>query len=207
MNTNALRSYKAGLHLTTRQQQLLDGLLLGDGHLERQQGALFARLRIEHSAKQAAYVAWKYREWRAWVRTPPACRLKSNRLGTTSVNLAFTTLSHPELEAFRERFYQGRRKTVPRDLSLSALSMAVWFMDDGSRKSSQCRGVYLNTQGFSPCEIERLQEFILRDAELNTTVRQQHDGWQIYVPSSSVPTLTSYIGNHLLPCMRYKLPG
>ena len=45
-----------------------------------------------------------------------------------------------ELESFRKRFYEDRRKVVPEDLTLTSLSMAVWFMDDGSRKSSQCRG-------------------------------------------------------------------
>jgi len=34
MNTLALRNYKASLQMTERQRQILDGMLLGDGHLE-----------------------------------------------------------------------------------------------------------------------------------------------------------------------------
>ena len=49
MNTLALRHYKASLVMTERQQQIWVGLMLGDGHLERQRGALSARLKIEHS--------------------------------------------------------------------------------------------------------------------------------------------------------------
>lgn len=207
MNTLALREYKASLTMTERQEQLLEGMLLGDGHLERQRGARTARLKIEHGLAQAAYVDWKYSEWRDWVRTPPRERARRNRLGNVSVNRGFSTLSHDEFERFRVRFYRGHRKVVPSDLRLTQVSMAVWFMDDGSRKSSQCRGLYLNTQSFTAAEVELLQAVLRRDVQVETTVRQQRDGLQIYVPSSFVGIMAGFIEREMLPCMRYKLPG
>jgi hypothetical protein len=207
MNTLALRNYKASLTMTERQRQFLDGTLLGDAHLERQRGALSARLKIEHSVAQSAYVEWKFAEWREWVRTPPRKRSRRNRLGTVSTNIGFTTLSHVEFEEFRQRFYRDRRKVVPEDLELTPLSMAVWFMDDGSRKSSQCRGLYLNTQSFTGSEVELLRSVIRRDVGVETSVRQQPDGLQIYVPSPSVADLTAYMSGEMLPSMRYKLSG
>ena len=207
MNTVALREYKASLTMTERQKQILDGMLLGDAHLERQRGALSARLKVEHSVAQSAYVDWKYEEWRDWVLTPPRERTRSNRLGTSSVNRGFTTLAHDELERFRLRFYRDHRKVVRPDLSLTAVSMAVWYMDDGSRKSSQCRGVYLNTQSFTRAEVELLRVVMRRDVDVDTSVRQQSDGLQIYVPSSFVGNLIAFIDPEVLPCMRYKLPG
>jgi hypothetical protein len=205
MNTLALRKQKALLTMTERQEQTLIGMLLGDAHLERQRGAVMARLKIEHSVAQAAYVAWKYREWRDWVRTPPRARVRHNRLGTVSTNIGFSTLSHVELERFRLRFYQDHRKVIPEDLELTPLSMAVWFMDDGSRKSSQCRGLYLNTQSFTEPEVRLLQAVILRDVGVETTVRRQRDGLQIYIPAPSASGMTAYITKHILPSMRYKL--
>ena len=207
MNTLALRKQKASLVMTVRQKQILVGMLLGDAHLERQRGALTARLKIEHSLIQKAYVDWKYQEWRDWVRTPPKTRVRRNRLGTSSMNVGFSTLSHPELEEFRVMFYRDHRKEIPQNLELTPLSMAVWFMDDGSRKSSQCRGLYLNTQSFSSAEVAFLQMVIRRDVGVETTVRQQRDGLQIYVPASSTPGLTAFITREVLPSMRYKLPG
>jgi hypothetical protein len=59
MNTLALRNYKASLTMTDRQEQILTGMLLGDAHLERQRGAVSARIKIEHSLSQSAYVDWK----------------------------------------------------------------------------------------------------------------------------------------------------
>jgi len=205
MNTLALRKLKASLAMTDRQKQILVGMLLGDAHLERQAGALTARLKIEHSIAQKAYVYWKYIEWRNWVRTPPKARVRHNRLGTSSTNVGFTTLSHVELERFRSAFYRNRRKVIPEELELTPLSMAVWFMDDGSRKSSQCRGLYLNTQSFTESEVMLLQEVMRRDVGVRTTVRKQRDGLQIYVPAPSAPTLTAFITREVLPSMRYKL--
>ena len=123
------------------------------------------------------------------------------------MNVGFSTLSHPELEEYRSKFYIDRRKVIPRELELMPLSMAVWFMDDGSRKSSQCRGPYLNTQSFNSAEVAFLQDVIRRDVGVETTVRQQRDGLQIYVPASSTPELTDFITREMLPSMRYKLPG
>jgi len=207
MNTVALRHYKACLEMSDRQKEILNGLLLGDGHLEKQCGALTARLKIEHSVTQSAYVDWKFREWREWVRTPPKRRIRRNRMGTTSMNVGFSTLSHVEFEEFRSRSYENRRKVVPQDLELSALSMAVWFMDDGSRKSNQCRGLYLNTQSFTELEVELLRTVIRRDVGVETSVRQQRDGLQIYIPSSSVTDLIAYMHSEIVPSMRYKLPS
>lgn len=207
MNTLALRHYKASLVMTDRQQQILIGLMLGDGHLERQKGALSARLKIEHSMNQAAYVDWKFSEWRDWVLTPPKQRQRRNRLGTVSTNIGFTTVGHDAFEQVRVRFYRDRRKVIPEDLQLTPLSMAVWFMDDGSRKSRQCRGLYLNTQSFTSSEVRLLQEVMRRDVGVETSVRQQLDGPQIYVPSSSVGDMVRFIEKEVLPCIRYKLPG
>jgi hypothetical protein len=105
------------------------------------------------------------------------------------------------------RFYRDHRKVVPVDLELTQLSMAVWFMDDGSRKSSQCRGLYLNTQSFTSAEIHLLQTVIQRDVGVETTVRKQRDGLQIYVPAPSASGMNAYIADEILPSMRYKLPG
>jgi len=206
MNTLALRNYKASLRMSERQRQILNGMLLGDGHLERQGAAETARLKIEHSVAQSSYVAWKFTEWRDWVRTPPRERDRRNRLGTVSMNVGFSTLSHIEFEEVRQRFYVNRRKVIPKDLELSPVAMAVWFMDDGSRKSGQCRGVYLNTQSFTGAEVDLLRSVIRRDVGVETTVRRQSDGLQIYVPSSSMTEMVGFIQDEILPSMRHKLP-
>ena len=81
------------------------------------------------------------------------------------------------------------------------------FMDDGSRKSGQCRGLYLNTQSFTAAEVDLLQAVMRRDVGVQTTVRQQRDGLQIYLPAPSASEMSAFIAKHVLPSMRYKLSG
>lgn len=45
---------------------------------------------------------------------------------------------------------------------LTPRGFAYWFMDDGSVKSSESKGVVLNTQAYTPADIERLIE-VLQD--------------------------------------------
>ena len=47
------------MKLTKRQKQIIFGLLLGDAYLQKT-GKKNARLRLEHSEKQIAYINWKY---------------------------------------------------------------------------------------------------------------------------------------------------
>lgn len=206
MNSNAIKEYKAQLRLTSRQHELLVGMLLGDAHLERQSGQPVARLKVEHAVSQMEYVQWKYSEWREWVLTPPQTKEKSNRLGTVSNNEWFTTVSHAEFETYRAWFYDGNRKRIPPDLTLSALGLAVWFMDDGSRKSRECRGLYLNTQSFRSEEIETLREILKLDFGVGTSTRQQSDGLQIYIPSSETFRFAQIVQPYMIETMYYKLP-
>jgi recombination protein RecA len=205
MNTKAIARLKQELFLTSRQREILVGLLLGDGHLEKQNALGWARLKVEHSVRQIEYVTWKYSEWSGWVLTPPASRLKGNRLGTQSMNVGFATVAHPELGEFRNRFYEGR-KVVPPDLTLTPLALAVWFMDDGSRKSRSCRGLYLNTQAFRPDEVTMLQWFLERDFSIRTSLRAQLDGLQMYIPSGEVNGFVSIVDPYVIQEMKYKLP-
>ena len=206
MNSKAIKEYKAQLHLTSRQHEILVGTLLGDAHLERQSAQFVARLKVEHAVSQMEYVQWKYSEWREWVLTPPQIKKKPNRLGTVSSNVWFTTVSHSEFETYRASFYDGHRKRIPSGLKLSALALAVWFMDDGSRKSRECRGLYLNTQSYRSEEIESLQEILKRSFEINTSVRQQSDGLQIYIPAGEASRFAQIVQPYMIQAMCYKLP-
>src|SRR2546427_2396525 len=77
MNTRAIARLKQELFLTSRQREILVGLLLGDGHLEKQNAQGWARLKVEHSVRQIEYVTWKYSEWSSWV--PDAASLSPQR--------------------------------------------------------------------------------------------------------------------------------
>ena len=204
---------KKHLKLTARQKEILIGTLLGDGHLETQNNRKTYRLKIEHSLKQMLYVEWFANEFQEWIHTPPK---KRSRMVTLHGKIAsydrigFATLSSGAFRFFAQQFYpsNGINKVVPKLIHrwLSPLALAVWFMDDGSIKSNRHRTVFLNTHGFSDADLERLQEALKQNYGIQTSIRVQKDGKQIYLLAETINTFLTLIEPYVIPSMRYKLP-
>lgn len=209
MRSNKIERYKKRLTLTKRQKQILIGTLLGDGHWESSYREEVARLKIEHSYKQKEYVDWLYKEFQEWSRSGPKIRVRE-RWGKTHKHYYFTTLSHPELAKFRKLFYTNKTKVIPKELlkyHLNKLSLAVWFMDDGSIKSKECRGRFLNTQSYSEKEVKSLQKILKEKFSLDSSLKKDGNGMQIYIPSNSAKILRQLIDKYVIQSMRYKLPN
>ncbi len=207
MRSNEIEEYKKGLKLSREQREVLVGLMLGDGHLESQNGGRTYRLKIEQSEKHVAYVLHLYRLFSEWVRTPPQPKVVRSR-GHESTNWWFQTLSHGAFRFYAHQFYKGGRKRVPRLIHrwLSPRALAYWFMDDGSIKSAQSKGVLLNTQSFTKSEVELLCRVLEENFSLKAKPRKQKEGWQIYISGESYETFRKAVEPYLIPEMMYKLP-
>lgn len=179
---------------------------MGDGHLESRTKGKTYRLKIEHSISQKAYVDWQYQKLANLVGTPPRVKFKS-RYGRESQNYEFSTLSSPSLRFFGQSFYQDGKRKVPRIIKrlLTPLALAVWFMDDGSIKSNHHRALILNTQCFSESDLKKLQDALFEKFGIETVLRKQKEGKQIYILSQSVEKFIEIISPNLLPSMKYKL--
>ena len=68
---------------------------------------------------------------------------------------------------------------------LTPRGLAHWYMDDGSIKSSQSKGVIFNTQGFDRSDVDRLIGVLQSKFGLKASRRRQPEGDQIYVSGSS----------------------
>lgn len=184
-------------------------MLLGDGHLERSPCTERARLKVEQREGAREYVEWLYDTFRDWIRAP--LQKKSTFLAVTGKSYAkyyFNTYMHEEFLPYRELFYTGRRKIIPKNIGdlLTPVGFAVWFMDDGSIKSHQSRGRILNTHAFSQNEIEFLCTLLEKKFLLKASPRLQRDGIQIYISGTSADVLQELLLPHVVPMMRYKLP-
>jgi recombination protein RecA len=206
MRSTEIEAYKRTLKLTDAQRSILVGTLLGDGHLETQNGRKTYRLKIEHSSGQQAYSAWLYEQLQNWVRTPLAAKQK--RLGdSVTRHFWFQTLSVVQFRFYGLQFYDAAgRKRVPKMIRrlLTPLALAVWFMDDGSAKSKHHRAVILNTQCFSRREVIRLQQALAQRYGLETTIRTQKDGLQILISGEHARAFKEIVTPFMLPGFSYK---
>ena len=208
MRSRAIEQYKRGLRLTETHQEILVGLLLGDGCLETQNGGRTYRLKVEQSARHEAYVRRIHELFSEWVLTPPRRRLSRASNGTMTINWAFQTVSHEAFQPYGLQFYGGGRKKVPGLITdwLTPRGFAYWFMDDGSMKSAESKGVLLNTQAYAPADVERLIEVLRSQFGLQAKIRAQSDGPQIYISGRSYERVTKLIEPFVLEEMRYKVP-
>ena len=207
MRSREIEDYKEKLKLTNLQREILVGLMLGDGHLETQNKGRTYRLKVEYSIKNREYCQHVYETFRDWVLTPP--REKSiNSRGHLSSNIAFSTVSHGAFRFYAQQFYQDGKKKVPSriDKLLTPRGLAYWYMDDGSMKSNQSKGVVLNTQGFQRKEIKLLIDLLIEKFDLEASERKQKDGLQIYVSGRSYEKFVQLVDKWILPSMRYKIP-
>jgi hypothetical protein len=181
--------------LTEDQLSILIGVFFGDGAMRKKTHAL---LEINHSYAQKEYVDWLYQQFKNYVATKPKMR-KSNG---NRIAYRFTTKSLPVFTQFYNTFFRNHRKNIPESTMLTPLTMAVWYMDDGSRCDED---IYLNTQQFSKEEQQQLIDMLFQQHEIEATVNKDKQYWRIRIKKASVPHFMKIIAPYILPSMRYKL--
>jgi len=180
------------------QESLIIGTLLGDGYMRIIPGRHEAFLEINHGLSQREYVEWKYSALKNITTSAPKVR-KGN--GNRQAIRFYTRQSNELTELFKQ-FYKNKTKIIPSSLELNPLSLAVWFMDDGSR----CRetDVYLNTQQFST-ENQQILIRALDGLGLEANLNKDKEYHRIRFLKNSVPRLFEIIQPYIIPSMRYKI--
>jgi len=182
--------------LTERQKAIIIGCLFGDGTMRCKTNAL---LEINHSIKQRDYVEWKYNELKSLVSTQPRKRFgNSGRIA-----YRFTTKSLPGLTEIYRKFYKNAKKIIPDNVQIHPLSLAVWFMDDGSKSY---RALYLNTQKFNITEQQRLILMLRQQFEIKASLNKDKKYYRLRIAVSSVSRFMEIIKPYLLPMFCYKTP-
>ena len=195
------------MSLSQAQQYVLIGLLLGDGYLEFNKFKA-SRLQVKQSNNKQEYVSWLYDHFNELVKTSPKQR-------TDTLQWYFSTRSLVELEVWRQIFYQDKRKIVPRNIKsllVSPLTLAVWFMDDGTldfREKSHC-SFTLSTDSFSVEEVFLLQEALLENFGIKSSIQTPRSrGKQytkLYIGKKGRDIFLKNIRPYILNCFAYKLP-
>ena len=156
--------------LAPYQAEVLEGLMLGDGHLEMHKDGVTPSLKITRSLADLEYQKWLADVFSNFIS------VNGMREGNYfdertqkeyhSIRLA-TRTSNAFEEAYK-RWYPHGTKVVPVDLTLSPVIVAVWLADDGSiwgysgykhRNAIQGRPTFsmqLATDGFTEPEVQRL---------------------------------------------------
>jgi hypothetical protein len=189
-------------NLTKYQRQVIVGTLLGNAHAESQNIGKSFRLKFEQRQSNKAYLFHLHEIFKNCCGSDPYQK--------TNKNWAFSTLSSTNLSFYGKYFYNtAGTKRIPRNIGrfLTPISLAYWFMDNGSIKSNESKGTILHTHAFSLKEVELIIEALNRKFSIQAAPRKQKEGYQIYISGHSYEVFYSCIGPHLHDSMLYKVPN
>jgi recombination protein RecA len=128
-------------HLSDFQWEALRGTLMGDGALSPTRSRHGARFRYGHGQKQRDYADWKAS---LFSNVDSSRHVREDGV----VNYDFTPL--PELAPLRSEVYVGKKKVFGDEYlkRLSPLSLALWYMDDGTF-AIRSKGMQKRTAGLT----------------------------------------------------------
>jgi hypothetical protein len=192
--------------LTSKQEKVLIGTLLGDGTMEL--NGKHPRLRIQHSQRQNEYLKWKHKVFsEISTKEKNFYRKKDYRTKKRYAYCSFDTYSIPSLHKFYKIFYSSGKKKIPNNFNKilnSPLSLAVWFMDDG-QKRSDCNALRISTDSFTYKEQIILQKCLHKNFNIFVKIHKKGKFWNLYIPSIERKEFIKIISRYVIPSMKYKI--
>jgi len=177
--------------------RVLYGTLLGDGSLFKDPECVNYRFSVTHSNRHSDYIQWKQ----------SILGLPSSIWNDEKRNLVkLQSLACTELTSIHTSFYNGAVKRIPRDIDLtellSPLSIATWFMDDGSYDVEEA--VVISAYAF--CEEDMLRVAKYMDHVYGIKINVWSDN-RVYIRKESHDRFFSIITHYVseVPSMHYKV--
>ena len=178
--------------LSDQAKAVLFGSLLGDGSLNKPSEYTNARFQMRHSEKQAEYFFWKANALKEIAA--PISVFKQKKDGYSENNkLRFSSKAIPSLTELYKLTYKKGKLNIRRKWlnQMTALSLAIWWCDDGSLISNSRKGV-ICTDGFDKQSVKILSQYFSSVWKIRTIVApvwRKRDGrrdeyWRIWIRST-----------------------
>ncbi len=195
--------------LTQRQREYILGAVLGDDALSAHGQSLNARLVTCQSLDHKPYLFWKYHLLENFTLSPPRV-IQSPRYDRIHQLVRFHTRATPEITILYKLCYPNGRKFVSLEWlqQLSAFSLAVWYMDDGTYAPQRDFSV-LYTGAFSFREQQLIIKYLkMRWGITGCVIQRNRRQWCLRFSRLGTQQFLKIIRPHIeseVPSMRYKL--
>jgi len=192
---------------------IIIGSLLGDGTItknkinEDSSTNKNSKLAIKHSIKQKDYVDFKNdllsKQCKTYIKS--YYKIDNREKFKDQKSYEVETLQNKSFNKYREEWYPNGKKIIPETLnSLSPLTIAIWFQDDGCKHKKG--GYYLYTNGFNTEDVEKLCEILKNQYNINTSIHLSSlKQPMIYIRTSSIFDFNKIIKPYMCESMIYKI--
>jgi recombination protein RecA len=183
------------LSMFERQKEILVGCILGDAHITP-----MGKIRIEQSEKQQEYVEWKYEELDSLCYPSKPRSVIHVLHGVKEYKSLFFDLRQ-YFRPWRYIFYKEKQKIFPKNLFLTPLSLAVWYMDDGCWTGKKC---IISIESFKGESCNNIQEMFQKHYGIETVIGVNG---KLTIRKKSHKIFYELIAPYIIPSMEYKIPN
>lgn len=209
-STNKLsKEYKEGCELTPEQKEILIGVILGDGFLEKLNVRSNTRLKIDNTyPDQEEFVNTLRKLFDPITNMEPKILTRTDkRSNKVSQSIFFWTLTLPCLNFYYELFYKDRIKLIPSNIGelLTEKGLAFLLMGDGFYRKDR-GGVLICTDSYSLADVQLLRTVLIEKFGLVASIqKRREDVYRIYINKTSTEKLIDLVKPYFIPRMFYKL--
>lgn len=164
--------------LSDQCKEIILGSLLGDGSLKIHKPYKNARFSFRHSVRQKDYFFWKIKKLKEV--SSKKCFWEQNDKKFRYQSLALESLTELYYLANHNGKVSVNRKWLNK---LNPLSLAVWWLDDGSLVGNSRKGVFC-TEGFSRQNVMILSRYLNHNWSVKTHVARRGRYYQLRIYST-----------------------
>lgn len=181
------------------QEQILTGLLIGDGSIADEGKSI----EFSHKKIHEKYVDWLLNSLGSIAGNKQLERIS----GYGSIIIPARTISCIQVQNFTSYFVgDNNKKIIPKDVELSPLSIAIMYMDDGSLQTNknQLDRCSLSLNDYDEQSVNNLIEAFQSQLHINP-VKFNSKGWNLRFNLKEAQKLQTIISPYICDCMQYKL--
>jgi hypothetical protein len=165
-----------------QQLEILDGLMLGDGHIHYSKTSKNPYLTITRALKDESYQIYLAKIFENYLTDKSLTKIDryDKRTEKNYKSIVLRTRSNELFKISHDRWYNHRTKIIPNDLSLTPLNIAIWIADDGyiyhAKNYPNLLHLKLSTNGFQKDEVHFLAKLLKLRYNFDFTVYdKEHD--------------------------------
>lgn len=179
--------------LSDRVKEIILGTLLGDGSLKLQKKYTNARLQFRHTEKDSEYFFWKVKELNE-VAGEKSVNLQKPDGYSKNNKLRFLGKTLPALTQLYELTHKKNTLDIRRRWlnNMSAISLMVWWCDDGSLIGEGGRKGVFCTDSFDKESVKIIAQYLHKVWNIQTKVApidrsrgsKQEQYWRLWIHST-----------------------
>jgi hypothetical protein len=175
--------------LSSVQEQVLIGGLLGDLSLYQYKNQINCGISINRSIKDKEYLEYQFDLFKDFCSSGIKVRYTlDKRTNKTYTGCSFRTQVAEVFSSYKQKWYPNGEKIVPKDLQLTPLICAIWFCDDGSiTLKNNKRRISLYTDSFVKDDVLFLKNLIKKYLDIDFSISRKNSmkdiskGFYLYI--------------------------